>query len=270
MISTHRSTDSSRLHGMKRDWLRSLVAPMDGMWESGLIPRAPHWEVHMDEDVAGFCVVTDEGVLLQFYLHPEVQSRAVEVLDHLQSERGVMRAVASTVDPWFLGLALDRQESVAVHTWMFTMRGAVSESPPEAAEPSLTPLDPASLDTVVDMQIECLGGNESLRDWLIDYSGRLIGRGELLVLEQGEFWLGLGEFRRSASQPDVVDIGMMVSPEYRGRGLATEILRRLARWGLEEGLRPICSTTVDNVASRKAIVRAGFSADHRIVDIWFR
>lgn len=269
MISLHRNSDSSRLHAMKAAYLRSLVAPMDGMWESGLIPRAPHWEIHLDDHLTGFCVITDEGALLQLHLRPECQAAAKGVLDFLRSEHGVRKAVVSTVDPWFLSFALDRHESVTVHTLMYDLPGSPAPSSTDASKPDLVRLDPESLDAAVDLQVACLAGNEALREWLLDYSGRLITRGELLLLRSDEAWLGLGEFRRSETQPGVVDVGMMVSPGHRRQGWATEILRRLARQALDEGLRPICSTTVDNIASRTAIERAGFVPRHRILDVCF-
>ena len=78
-----------------------------------------------------------------------------------------------------------------------------------------------------------------------------------------------GEFRPSALQAGVADVGMVVSAAERGRGLATAILKLLVRRAAELGLRAICSTEATNPAAQKAIERAGFTADHRLLDVRF-
>jgi ribosomal-protein-alanine N-acetyltransferase len=59
------------------------------------------------------------------------------------------------------------------------------------------------------------------------------------------------------------EIGYEVAPEYWGRGLATEAVRRLATYGFEElGLNRIEATTsLGNAASIRVLDKAGFTEE---------
>lgn len=268
-VSVRRCTDGARLHSLKQAYLDRLTAPMDGMWERELIARAPHWEVAIDDHLSGFGAVSDDGVLLQLFLEREVESLGSVVLDRLRSTCGLRSAVVSTGDPDAVALCTAHASEATLRGWVFELSGPPTDSDEAGAGALMTLVDEYMLESVVSFQLASLREREGQRTWLSEYSGRLVRRGELYLLELGDDWLGVGEFRRSDSQPGVVDLGMMVAAEWRGRGWATEILRRLARLALKEGLRPICSTTEGNVASRRAIERAGFVARQRVLDFRF-
>jgi RimJ/RimL family protein N-acetyltransferase len=62
-------------------------------------------------------------------------------------------------------------------------------------------------------------------------------------------------------QPDdgCVEIGYGLAPSARGHGYAAEAVRALLTVGAEHGLvRVIAETTLDNVASQRTLVQAGF------------
>ena len=63
------------------------------------------------------------------------------------------------------------------------------------------------------------------------------------------------------------DLGMVVARSYLGRGLGSFMLTQLKKHCYEAGWRPICSCEVSNGASKKAIEKAGFISEQRIVKI---
>ena len=56
---------------------------------------------------------------------------------------------------------------------------------------------------------------------------------------------------------------------HRGRGVAPHVLWRLKQLCYDRELVPICSTTADNAAARRAIAKAGFVSRHRILKVAF-
>jgi RimJ/RimL family protein N-acetyltransferase len=68
-----------------------------------------------------------------------------------------------------------------------------------------------------------------------------------------------------AIQPDpgIAEIGYWLSPEARGRGLATRALRLLSAWALRETdiARLQLQTDVENLASQAVATRAGFTRE---------
>lgn len=257
---------------LKKAYLSELTAPMDGMWDVGFTNSAPHWAIRSDDRLAGYFVINDANLLLQFYVSPNFVGEAKAIFDKVLKLEGVVGAIVSTIDPHCISLCLDVQKKLVVHTFLYEYPVLDGNSSWEGSHPSERSFRLAAdsdLDRVVALQQKCLSGGNDLGDWLRSYSANLIDRGELFVLCEGSNWLGLGECRKSDTQPGVADLGMMVDPTHRARGFAVEILSRLVRHAQLNELRPICSTTVENVGARKAIARAGFVSRHRILQVTF-
>ncbi|MEZ4701139.1 MAG: GNAT family N-acetyltransferase [Rhodothermales bacterium] len=267
MISFHPLPDSSSIRDVKAAYLGSLLAPMDGMWESGITDPAPHWEIRLDGVTAGYYAANGAGTLLQFYILPAFERQARRLFDRVIAQDTIDRAVVSTIDPAFLTLCLDVQKGIAVHTYLYEAGEETPLSQPAADRPLFRAAEADELERVVAFQQACLGGEADLSGWLRGYSTTLIERGELFVLAHSADWIGLGEYRKSGTQSGIVDLGMMVAPERRGAGWATYILALLRQRSGRSGHKPICSTTVDNVGAQKAITRAGFISRHRILDV---
>jgi RimJ/RimL family protein N-acetyltransferase len=100
------------------------------------------------------------------------------------------------------------------------------------------------------------------RSWLELYeAGRRDGTREAFAAldEEGRF-AGLGlafDIDREAAE---LELGYIVAPAARGRGVATEILRLLTRWALAEvgAQRVRLIVDVDNAASHRVAERCGY------------
>jgi GNAT superfamily N-acetyltransferase len=266
MISLHKCSDLSSILDLKTQYLQSLVAPMDGMWES-IINSSPHWEIRMDGEQAGYYAANEEGTLLQFYVRYAFEKHGRTLFDHVIAQDTVTQAVVSTIDPSYLSLCLDVQKKITVHTYLYEHHREVRPSHPEADGLDFRLIEAPELDRTIAFQQACLGSEKDLSGWLRGYSADLIERKELFVLCRDDEWLGLGECRRSDSQEGVTDLGMMVHPSHRGKGWATYILTRLSAYSTAHGRHAICSTTVENVGAQKAIIRSSFISRHRILSV---
>ncbi len=269
MISLHRLSDSSSIAQLKVQYLQSLVAPMDGMWEMGFIDPAPHWEIRVDGEQTGYYAANDKGTLLQFFVGSGFELHGRALFDRVIAEESLTQATVATLDPTYLSFCLDVQKEVTVHTYLYELCAGLPPSHAQTEGPALRRVEASQLDRTIAFQQACLGGDKNLNAWLRGYSANLIERKELFVLAQGGDWLGLGEHRRSNSQEGVSDLGMMVAPGHRRHGWATYILTLLRAQCTAEGRRAICSTTVENVGAQKAIKGAGFVSRHRILNVTF-
>lgn len=270
MITLHACASLSSIVSLKSQYIQRLTAPLDGMWEVGIIGTAPHWEIQSQDQTIGYCAIDEHGMLLQFFLLPGFEKEGQKIFNSVLTQRSVAGAFASTIDPFFLSLCLDLHSDISVHTIIYELERARVPAHPGAKKAIFRKVEGSELDLAVAFQQRCLGAGPELGDWLRGYSSNLIAREELFVLCNGEGWMGLGEYRKSDTQDGVVDLGMMVDPDERGKGWATNILSRLVEGSDKQGHTPICSTTVENTASQKAITRAGFVGRHRIVKVSFQ
>jgi RimJ/RimL family protein N-acetyltransferase len=99
------------------------------------------------------------------------------------------------------------------------------------------------------------------RQWLDAYeAGRRDGTREaFVVLDDDAGVLGLALAPAIDLGAREVELGYIVAPDARGRGVGTEILRALTRWAFDAGaLRATLIINVDNPASERVAARCGY------------
>jgi len=92
---------------------------------------------------------------------------------------------------------------------------------------------------------------------------------DLFVLEKGGAAIGCGIGKAVVDGRSDIDIGMLVEYSQRRNGYGAHIISFLKKHYLEQDLRPICGCSIDNVGSQKALAKAGFASEHRVLEIRF-
>ena len=269
MITFERIAHLDEIADWKQALLQSLVAPLDGYWETAIIARAPHYRILVNGRAAGYFAADDKKRLLQFY----AVEPADPLFDAVIESEGVETAVAGTNDPAFLSLCLDRQKAVAVNTYLFHDVYQVTPDLPAypKAEFRLSVVDELEQLLAFYERNDDFEDSEAIADsgGQRDFIQSLIANKQSFGLYDGETLLGIGECRISANQMPYADIGMIVDKDHRRRGVGTAVLARLKARCYSQNTVPICSCAAENIASRKTIEKAGFVAAHRMLDIQF-
>ena len=160
---------------------------------------------------------------------------------------------------------LDFNHEIHTHTFLYKDICHVDKaSPIEGMEIRIaTPTDIQSIIEYHENRVDIQGS------WLRPYCTNLIKKQQLFLFEVNNEMIATGERRISESQKGYAHIGVTVAKEYRKKGLASYILSYLKKDCYIYGLIPICSTTIKNIGSQKAIQNSGFFAYHRIVKVKF-
>jgi RimJ/RimL family protein N-acetyltransferase len=99
-------------------------------------------------------------------------------------------------------------------------------------------------------------------DWIARYAtARAEGRGEAFAaVDSDGTFLGVALAPHIDHESRELELGYMVAPAARGRGVASEMLRQLTTWAFTEhgALRAALVIDVANVASQRVAVRAGY------------
>lgn len=254
------------LSRLRTQYLERTTAPLDGMWLTGFVPLARHFGLIEDDEVIGFFCLNEDGHLLQFFVaetHQQKSSRLFETLVHEGhvTSGEISGAFVSTAEPLFLSLCLDQFAEFEVHSLMYRRAGAAE--PVAGAALELLPVEQEQLSVAVEFAVTAIAAPEG---WVTGYYENLISRGELFGVWKDGDLIATGESRRNdESQKSYVDLGVVVAKAARGRGLATRVLGQLDTMNQAQGLQSICSTEKGNLGAQKAISRAGFVSDHRIL-----
>jgi RimJ/RimL family protein N-acetyltransferase len=101
--------------------------------------------------------------------------------------------------------------------------------------------------------------------------GRADGSREAFAVVDGSEFLGLALAPTIEREARPCELGYMVAPAGRGRGVATEALRQLTEWAFGRGmLRAELHISVDNVASKRVAERNGYVLDGVLRSLWFK
>lgn len=270
MITFEQVANLTEIADWKQAYLQTLVAPLDGYWETAVIARALHFKIWVDGRALGYFAVDKQKRLLQFYALEQADALFTAVFE----SEWVATAVASTIDPAHLSLCLDRQQSVSVNSYLFHDDRPVEPELPAYPQAQFRLTTMAELAELAEFntrnnEFEDTETIEELFKTRLKYARLLIERQQSFLLVDGTTILGIGEYRPSQSQPPFADIGMITDREHRQKGVGTFILAQLKQHCYQQNLQPICSCAANNFASRKTIEKAGLVTRHRILDIEF-
>ena len=250
---------------LRADYVRTLIAPMDGMWESVSISQAAFWDIQDGQQSAGHFCLDSSNALLRFYLREEYQTQAQEIFQSIISTYELQYAITSTIEPLYCALCLDFQKSITPHSYLFRDQKRI-KAPIDLLTSSFRKAKRSDFATLVRFYQE---NTEGPGEWIEPFLHEHLEREELFACSSQHTLIATGECIPSQRQPPYADVGMVVAQSYRGRGLGSSVLLHLKEHCYEMGWKPICSCTVDNLASKKAIERAGFLSEHRMVKVTF-
>jgi len=228
------------------------------MWEA-FTDYADHWEINDESQTIGYACVNEDNCLLQFYLVAHWMQEGVSIFQQFIQQRNIKMGLIGANNPFCLSTAMHLQKSVEVNTYLFT---DFFEAKRGVQKGVLKVATKGDLDNLVDFCHKSMGGP---KEWLVGYIGNLIAKGEIFALTDGNEILGTCEVRKSESNSEVADVGMVVSTDHRRQGLGTFLLGKAKEIALQWNRQPICSCEKDNMGSLKAIQNSGFRSVHQML-----
>ncbi|MBO3698102.1 GNAT family N-acetyltransferase [Roseivirga sp. E12] len=260
----NKTTHSDSIDSLREIWRNTLVAPQDDMWES-FLALATKIEIRTSNQTIGYACLNSENQVLQCFIIERWLEHGKEVFDQLINEFKVTSALVGTNNPVFLALAMPFQQSVEQNTLLFY--DALESKLSNSEKPPVQLAWENDQDRLVDFYNDSTGAP---KEWLNQYLGTLISRGELYFMTEEETILGTSEVRNSETDLTVADIGMVVSKNHRLKGYGAYLLGKAKELAYDQGRKPICSCEVNNVGSLKSIQKNGFRSIHRILKLSFQ
>ncbi len=235
---------------------RTLVAPEDDMWAT-FADLAQPYALTLGGRLVGRFSVDEDRQVHAFHVGADHEGVAGELFAHVVDQLDLRAAMASTVDPIFLSLALTAGGVAAPVALMYEhVAGPSSDEPAEVR--LATPEDHTA---AVAFARAADGSPEGFAG---PYLARRIDLGELYLVEEAGRIIATGECRVDTRSPGNAHLGLVVEPDLRSRGLGTRLMQTLTRVCLDLALMPLCSTEPGNVAAQAVIRRAGFRRRHGV------
>ncbi len=256
-----KTNDQDAITTLRKKLYQRLKSPIDAMWELLYINSSQDYLIINNDDILGYCCIDAEGSLTQIYLEDAQLSKMTPIIEQLIGSSLVKSASLSSNEPTGFNACLSLSQSTEINTFCF-----------EHVNSSIVinnPL-PLALGTIDDIpSIKAFYKAHVGMDDTFGYTENLISRKEIFILKEMDIIIATSECRVSDSQSEIADLGIIVHKEHQGKGLATIIMQMQVNKVLKAGRKPICSTTFDNISSRKVIEKSGFFCSNIIFDMKF-
>lgn len=236
---------------LRADYLNSLAEPQE-LYLQALVETG---ETLLLDDYA-YAVVCD-GRLVEFYVAPPQADRIVEIFKAVMKVSGASTVLAKSYDTQLLFAAF--ADKASVHSVGLLFRRIVDKSFVPRDEVAFRQGTAADAMSIYAFNDEFFESVEEIQEY-----AALDG---LFVLEQEGETIGCGIGKPVIEKRPDIDIGMLVSMPYRRKGYGAHIIAYLKNYYLNQGLRPICGCSIDNVGSQRALRNAGFVSEHRVLEI---
>ena len=174
----------------------------------------------------------DKPTVFEFYILPPARGRAFDLFEAFLAASGARFFEVQTSDTLLTVMLHNYGGELATEKIVFRDELTTSLSPNGAVLKRVTPEKEAA---------RCFHERAGKSDWTLELNGQAVGSGTLLFHYNHPY----------------CDIAMEISPEHRRAGLGAYLVQELKRIAYEMGGIPAARCDPRNVASRKALQKAG-------------
>lgn len=208
------------------------------------------------DGTVGYVTALD-GTLTELFVLPAHRTHTDTILDQAAGALDLRHAWAATFDPVALAACTSASRPFDVVGFSFRTLNPADLPRPE-------PLPTERLATPEDIERV----HEANHPEIFDNPAEIpvwIQNGWVTLFEVPDGLAGLGLCTPAGPHTLACDIGIRVCEPYQRRGLGAWIVQRLVVRARSLGLEPTAGCASDNTASRRMLERAGFVADHRLL-----
>jgi predicted GNAT family acetyltransferase len=254
-----KATDPGLITELRTKLYQKLTAPIDAMWELLYIASAQPYLIDEEGKTIGYCCIDEQDSLLQLFLLDEYLVKMNQVISSLITSKLIKSASLSTSEPVSFNACLNQSLSSHANTFCYQHSNKPIEVRPDFAIELASANDIPAIKVFLKEQIGM--------DDTFGYTENLVSRKEIYLVKKSDVIIASSECRMSDSQSEVADLGIIVHLDHQGKGLATQVMQMQVNRVLQANRKPICSTTLDNLASQKMIEKSGFYCSNIIFDM---
>ncbi|NOQ27250.1 MAG: GNAT family N-acetyltransferase [Bacteroidales bacterium] len=256
-----KSNNTDTINSLRSKLYQKLTAPIDAMWEILYIGSSQHYLIENNNNTLGYCCIDEEGCLTQIFLEEDYCSIMDKVIEELIKTELIKSASLSSNEPIAFSACLFHSKSIKTNTFCFEHTNRAVEVNSDLNVELVTTKEIPAVKAFLKEQVGM--------DDTFGYTENLVSRKEIFMLKESGVLIATSECRMSDSQAEIADLGIIVNRDHQGKGIATQVMQMQVNRVIKAGRKPICSTTLDNIASRKAIEKSGFYCSNIIFDMDF-
>lgn len=245
---------------LRHSYLATLLEAQE-LYVEQLVLSGRRVLIHHSGGLLGYAVVHDT-ILVEVFLRTHVRASLTQlILSSLIEHCGITASLCKSFDAQMLYAASCRPAQARPVALLF--RSFISTEAIHRVDVSKRR---ATMENLAEI--------ESIHDGFFDSETEIseyIAQGGLFIYGiPGAPAIGCGVMKRIIPNQVFVDLGMVVAPSQRRRGLGSYIVSDLKERCLRSGLHPVCGCAIDNLASLRSLERAGFRCAHSLIEFAYQ
>ncbi len=249
-----KTTDQTVIEQLRIRYINHLPLAQEYYLEI-LINASSFYEIHIDGRLAGYFVLSQNNILLEYSVLPEWVNRMDELFGYILKEFKIKKALCKTFDTDLLFCCLAFQKKSSTAGYLFREFAGKSSS--------ITPTDITVRRAKMADEAQIITVNEEVFDHPEEV-GQYIRAQQIFLFEKTGSLVGFGIYSLVFRGRNDYDIGMLITPEFRHQGYGTYIIHYLVNFCRQNGWNANAGCAAENIASRKCLEKAGFVTRHRL------
>jgi GNAT superfamily N-acetyltransferase len=211
-------------------------------------------ELECDGAKCGYALVRD-SCIVEFFVYPTSPVDETAVLESVVSLTGAEAALCQSFDSVMTDAcsSLGWESKTVAHLFRSFNNSVIDVG----LEAQLATID--CLSVVKAVHDGFFDSEDEIRSYLDEEHARLF------LYYRDSQAVSCGIIKRVVACRNSYDIGMVVAPAYRGTGYGAAVVSHLKHFCLAQGWQPVAGCSVDNVASKRSLERAGFTSEHQLI-----
>lgn len=260
-IDTMKLTPVSKeqLTSLREKYSVSLYEPQE-MFVEIMVGQANGFLIQEKDKPIGYCILTDDQVLVEFYLEQEHVKNCENIFVFVVEKLNIQSTCCKSFDSLLMRCCLSFYIS---HNVVGDMFRELNEQVFQKKSGNLKVKLHRRLATLNDLSAVM----EINREFFVDEeeAKNYISNKGMFIYKDGDGDISCGIFAETCAGNNAYDIGMLVHPQKQQRGYGTYIITDLIQYCKEKGWQPICGCAYDNEASKKTLEKAGFISRHYLL-----
>lgn len=245
----------SEIQELRKEYLDSLPVFQD-IYLEFIVAEAFSYKLVVGNDDSGYVIVTEEGLLVEFYINDKYLSMAGNCFCRVIKDLNIKSVYCKTYDFLLLDCCLsnkypyepigclfrDFKENIVEYSYDLNIRLA----------------EDYDLPFLLKQDDEVFEPKDQLPEFI---------KGKSIYLACIENTIvGCGFLTRVNKCYDYYDLGVWVSPDFRKKGYATTTMQYMIDVCKKKNYSPICGCDINNHASRGMLNKLGFISKYKLIE----
>ncbi len=250
--------ETKSLGSLRNEYLNSLIEFQE-LYIELMIPDSNKYLLENENEVMGYSIVTLEGILIELFIKTKYINKCSAFLSQIISELQVKSILCKSFDFLLLNGCLLNGYEYSLEGVLY--RDFYDHEIKTSNELEMKQVDETAMGLIMKHE-DCF--NEMFETE--DYLRRFIKEDAVFLFFKDNEVMGCGTIIKTHSDWNFCDLGVWVNSNFRSQGIGTQIITRLRKFAIDQGLKPSCGCAIENIASQKTIEKSGFRSRHKLIE----